>query len=535
MSRHTANQSRSKRIFSLLCGLVLLLANCSAQPAAPTPLPAPSAGPAADVQIRFDPSQSHAISPLIYGLSHAPPEVLAELRLGLNSWGGNPNTRYNWRDGNAWNAGRDWFYMNVEYGHTGEHSASDELIASSLAAGAEVRVALPTLGWVAKNNDNTVCSFPKPDGSCGDAEQASCQKPGAIADPNRANLPSDVNSIREWVQQMVKQQGFRVRFFAMDNEPELWGYTHYDVHPTCTTYDEILAKYLEYATMVREEAPESELLGPVTCCWYYYWNSAAGTLDKLKHGNQEFLPWFLDQVRAHDEQYGKRTLDVLDIHFYPEGVFNADTDPATVAHRLRSTRSLWDRTYTDESWIEQPIYLIPRMKELIDAHYPGTQLGISEWNWGAEEHISGALAIADVLGILGRENVYLASYWTFPKLHSPGFYAFKLYTNYDGQGGHFGDTAIAATSSLPDDLAVYAARDSRQALVTIMLINKNTGEERTAALDLQTIGAASEVTIYRYSEAHPDGIISETIDLGTSSTITLPAASITLVVTKASQ
>ena len=34
-------------------------------------------------------------------------------------------------------------------------------------------------------------------------------------------------------------------FIAMDNEPELWGHTHYDVHPACPTYEEILDKYLD--------------------------------------------------------------------------------------------------------------------------------------------------------------------------------------------------------------------------------------------------------------------------------------------------
>ena len=33
----------------------------------------------------------------------------------------------------------------------------------------------------------------------------------------------------------------------MDNEPELWGHTHYDVHPACPTYEEILDRYLTYA------------------------------------------------------------------------------------------------------------------------------------------------------------------------------------------------------------------------------------------------------------------------------------------------
>ncbi len=138
------------------------------------------------------------------------------------------------------------------------------------------------------------------------------------------------------------EQGFKVRFIAMDNEPELWGYTHYDVHPDCTTYQEILDKYLEYATAVRAVAPDAELTGPVTCCWYFYWNSAAGAADKQKHGGQDFLPWFLDQVRQHDQTAGQQTLNVLDIHYYPEGLYNQKVDPETSAHRLRSTRSLWD-------------------------------------------------------------------------------------------------------------------------------------------------------------------------------------------------
>jgi hypothetical protein len=104
-----------------------------------------------------------------------------------------------------------------------------------------------------------------------------------------------------------------------------------------------------------------------------------------------------------------RTLDVLDIHYYPEGLYNEDAAPATAAHRLRSTRSLWDKTYVDQSWIGEPVNLISRMKELLVEHYPGTQLGISEWNWGADKTINGALAIADVLGIFGREDLYLAS------------------------------------------------------------------------------------------------------------------------------
>ena len=55
---------------------------------------------------------------------------------------------------------------------------------------------------------------------------------------------------------MVVDQGLDIKFIAMDNEPELWGTTHYDVHPACSTYEEILDKYLTYATAVRAVAAE---------------------------------------------------------------------------------------------------------------------------------------------------------------------------------------------------------------------------------------------------------------------------------------
>jgi hypothetical protein len=260
---------------------------------------------------------------------------------------------------------------------------------------------------------------------------------------------------------IFETQGYDLRFVAMDNEPELWGYTHYDVHPECTTYKEILEKYLEYATVVREVAPKVEIAGPVTCCWWYYWNSAAGTVDKLANGNKHFLPWFLENVRKHDERNDIKTIDVLDIHYYQEGVYNQEVDEDTAALRLRSTRSLWDANYVDESWINQPIRLIPLMKEIIEENYPGLKLGISEWNWGADQHMNGALAIADVLGIFGREDLYYASYWTHPPIDNPGFFAFKMYTNYDDQGSRFGDTSVWSQSSDDSVISSYAALDSK--------------------------------------------------------------------------
>ena len=61
----------------------------------------------------------------------------------------------------------------------------------------------------------------------------------------------------------------------------------------------------------------------------------------------------------------------------------------------------------NESWIADKVQLIPRMKTWVATNYPGTKTGITEYNWGAEGHMNGALAQADIFGIFGREGLDL--------------------------------------------------------------------------------------------------------------------------------
>jgi len=507
----------------------LLAAPSTARPRATMP-PTATVSPAA-FQVQVDVTRAvHPISPLIYGLGGSSPETLKALRPALLSWGGNPSTRYNWRHGHAWNAGRDWFYRNGNYGYTGA-SASDDFVEAAMGLGSSARLTVPTLGWVAKNDNNDTCSFPLPGGGCGDADGASCENPGPVADRRRANVASDETSIAAWMRHLIVDRGYAVPIVALDNEPELWGYTHYDVHPTCTTYDEILQKHLSYAAAIRAVAPEVELAGPNTCCWHFYWNSAAGAEDRALHGGAAFLPWFLDAVRAHDEASGMRTLDVLDVHYYPEGLYNDNVDDATAAHRLRSTRSLWDPGYVDESWIDSPVMLIPRLKRLLEEHYPGTRLGLGEWNWGAEGTLNGALAIADVLGIFGREALYYAAYWHEPPVGSPGFFAFKAYTNYDDQGGGFGDVSVWSQSDDSNVVSSYAALDSATGELHVMLVHKQPDHPIDIVLDPGSFEPAPPVRQYRLAGPEADRLAFTPLELDPDHPgVTLPPYSLTLLV-----
>jgi hypothetical protein len=209
-----------------------------------------------------------------------------------------------------------------------------------------------------------------------------------------------------------------------------------------------------------------------------------GATDSAANG--DFIEWWLGQMKAAEATAGKRLVDVLDLHWYPEAtgggnrITNGGTSAAEVAAREQAPRSLWDSTYVETSWITQDstngqgINLIPRMKTKIQNKYPGTGLSFTEWNYGAGADISGAVASADVLGIFGRDGVTMATLWP---LDSEVFTyaAFDAFRNYDGNGKTFGDTSVsAATDDVPDS-SVYASLDATNpARVVLVAINKAT-------------------------------------------------------------
>ncbi|HEX8968772.1 MAG TPA: glycoside hydrolase family 44 protein [Chloroflexota bacterium] len=489
--------------------------------------------PPSSVTLTIDPTHVlRPISPLIYGVAHAGPDELVALGASLNRWGGNPNTRYNWEIGYAWNAARDYEFRNYGQDQSSPaqtDSSSDRFVAANREVGVETELTVPAIGWVARNGDKQTRSVGVPD--AGGPPRSATSEAIVGYDPTdnrqRTSVPSfarkgapfadppDLTDGRvyqdEWIHHLVAQFGLAdrggVRYYAVDNEPDLWSSTHTDVHPVQTSYDDVLATFLDYATAIKSVDPGAKIAGPTLSGWTGYLYSARDRgadnyrthADRLAHGDTPFLPWWLAQVRAHDQQLGQRSLDVLDVHYYPQasGVFSAADDPQTRGLRLRSTRALWDSSYVDESWIGEPVRLIPRLREWIEQYYPGTQLAIGEWSWGGEQSMSGALAVADVLGIFGREGVDLATYWTFPPLKTPTAQAFAMYTHYDARGDAFGDRAIAASADASADyVTTYASLDSASGDVVVVVINKRADADLPATIHLNGVSVSS-AQVYR--------------------------------------
>ena len=119
--------------------------------------------------------------------------------------------------------------------------------------------------------------------------------------------------------------------------------------------------------------------------WAGYVN-LQGATDSAADG--DFIEWWLTQMAQAEQTAGKRLVDDLDLHWYPEAtgggnrITDNGTSAAEVAAREQAPRSLWDSTYTETSWITQdstmgPIDLIPRMMGKIASKYPGTHLSFT--------------------------------------------------------------------------------------------------------------------------------------------------------------
>lgn len=514
---------------------------------------------AAQTVIDVDPAANrHHINPQVYGVAFASPAQLSDLNVPLNRWGGNATTRYNWQV-NADNRAGDWYFESIAYGSAVPGEGPDTFIAQSRSGGAEPMMTIPTVGWVAKvgPNRSKLASFSIAKyGAQQDADWQwfpdagnGVRTSGTFVtgnDPGDANAPASDVFQQGWFQHLVSRWGTAnsggLRYYILDNEPSIWFATHRDVHPVGPTMDEMFAKTRDYALRIKGVDPQAQVVGPEEWGWsgYFYsgfdqqWGALHGwdnLPDRAAHANWDYVPWLLDQLRQHQQTTGQRLLDVFTLHYYPQGgEFGNDVSAAMQGRRNRSTRSLWDPAYVDETWIGTTVNLIPRMKQWVASYYPRTRIGITEYNWGAEGHMNGATTQADVLGIFGREGLDMAARWTTPDAATPTYKAIKMYRNYDGQRSAFGETSVLARVPNPDLLSAFAAQRRRDGAITVMVVNKAASGSTAVSLRLVNALPSGSAQVWQLGASNAITRLADVPVVAGAVNTTLSAPSVTLFV-----
>lgn len=506
----------------------------------PRPALTPGNPGTADVQIEIrSDSDVHPISPLIYGTSH--PEAGAQTPYGLLRSGGNRMTAYNWET-NASNAGSDYFFQNDDNLSSSNTpgAALGSTLSGAKALGGTAMLTIPIVDYVAgdKLGGGDVRNS-GPDYLQTRFKQNRADKGAELSttpDVNDAFVNED--EFVNWVKNVGAADGPPV-LFSLDNEPDLWSFTHAPIHPDPVTYDEVCTRNATYATMVKRVWPEAKVTGFVSYGFAGF-VSLQDAPDAAGKGN--FIDYYLEQMKAAEASAGHRVVDYLDLHWYPEAtgggvrIIGTDTSPESVAARVQAPRSLWDTTYEETSWIVtdvlgEPLRLIPRVKEQIAAHYPGTGLALTEWNYGGGQDISGGVAVADVLGILGSQGVDIASYWALGN-ESFANAAFRAYRNFDGANGAFGDTSIHAASSDVPTATVYASTDSTNPdRVVTVLINKATSV-KTAGITIAHPSSFASLAVYTLTSASANVVAGAAVPAAAQNAFlyTMPALSVSVLV-----
>ncbi len=474
------------------------------------------------------------ISPYIYG-SNENDWAKSGKYLTFGRQGGNRMTAYNWEN-NASNAGGDWHNQNDDFlgGGNTPGEVPRKAVADALDNQKTFLVTVPLLGYVAADKfaDGDVNKTPN---YLEKRFRKSLPKKGA-----KFQYPPDLTDDSVYQDEFVwwLEKAFPVRsetshiWYSLDNEPDIWSGTHSRIHPQKGTYAEIVQKSVSMAKAIKAVAPKTLIFGPAS----YGWAGYTHFQDAPDANGRDFLETYLSEMQEASKDAGKRLVDVLDLHWYPEArgdnkrIVEPDSTPGIAKARMQATRSLWDPTYVEDSWITQslgnkPINLIPLIMSKIAKSSPGTKLAFTEYQYGGQNHISGAIAQADTLGIFGREGVYAAALWPYAGEAAFVHAGFDAFRNYDGNGAQFGDVALGATSSDPAHVSIYASKFSHKNGKVVLVIVNQYGGARSCQLSMASPG--KQTRQYSVTQESPKIHIQHFADLkDTGFALNLPAMSV---------
>jgi len=442
-----------------------------------------------------------AISPYIYGTN--------QLMSGGENWcsmrlGGNRLTGYNWEN-NASNAGSDYFHTSDNYlpsvfGVPGDSSNVPGIVVEAFYRQAQAFNAYPLVtlqmaGFVARDKNGVV-----------DSSQTAPSFRWAYVKPSKGaplSLVPDTSDTSVYMDEFVNflvhtygtaASGTGIKGYDLDNEPALWQSTHPRIHPLQPTCRELIQKSITLSRSIKTIDPSAEVFGPVEYGFAGYLNfQSAPDWNSVSAGKTYswYLDYYLDQMKLASDTSGRRLLDVLDLHWYPEAqgsdgnriTLLSATSASDIQARVQAPRTLWDSHYKEISWIAQyyPSFLplIPKLVQSIKKYYPGTKVGFTEFEYGGEGDISGALAVDDVLGIFGKYGIYFATYWEGGSQTPYISAAYKMYRNYDGNNSTFADMSVPTRTGDSVNTSIYGSIKQAGNEVHLIVLNKNPGQAVT--------------------------------------------------------
>ena len=321
----------------------------------------------------------------------------------------------------------------------------------------------------------------------------------------------------EQAAQMVRyaniERQYNIQYWGIGNEPTLYDG---ELKNKGEAYDtaRFNKEWRTFAEAMKKVDPNIKLVGAEINQFSY--DSSADMTTNFGERDEQ---WFVDFLKANGD-----LVDIVSFHRYPFPRSNTSGPPSVDELRLNAQE--WDK-------------IIMHARELIH-QYTGRDIpiAVTEFNSAYDKSVSGeatpdshynAIWVADVLGRMIKNGVFMANHWTLTSKGGsggwglvgayevyPSYYVYQLYKM-------FGNELIYASSD-DLDLSIYAARRTDGAL-TIIVINLS-ATEKTKAIRIE---AQSQVQaeVWLFDASHKGENIGES-DI--SNGISVPAQSMTLFV-----
>lgn len=527
--------------------------------------------PAVDVTITIDPTKTKPISPWIYGTNFYSGNTSPQPHFTVDRAGGNRWTAYNWEN-NFSNAGSDYIYSNDNYlcstgcNATIPAEAVRSFIAADQTSGLASLVTFQLQGLVSADGNGPVST----------TNPSDMTRFKTVVDKKSTKDPAPFTTTPPTTDAYVYMDEFawtldqkftgmnifgtspaHPTFISLDNEPDLWNSTHLEVQgQTNISSDNFVAKTVTLSKALKDlkaqfptQFSNIVIFGPVNYGFngIYSWQGDP-TLSPTPNGSNWFADKYIAGIKSASTTYGTPLVDVYDFHWYSEAtdgttrvinITGASLTDAQVQAIVQSPRSLWDPTFTENSWITNavlhaPIQILTRLQAKIAVENPGMKIAITEYENGGFNHIAGTIAQADNLGIFGSGGVFAANFWPPNGTYSYTLGGFRAFRGFDGANADFGDTSLQSTSNDVASVAVYASLDSSApGRVVFVAINRSNAAKVTAINGQALSGTAH---LYQMTAASAAGqSVVQPVSLGTMAvsgatlTLTLPAYSVTTI------
>jgi len=271
----------------------------------------------------------------------------------------------------------------------------------------------------------------------------------------------------------------RIKYWNMDNEPEIWSGTHDDVMKTQCSAEEFMQLYFKVAKAARAQYPDIKLVGPVPANEWQWFQWGNGITSGGKH--YPWLEYFIKRIAEEEKATGIKLLDVLDIHFYPGETNAAD---CVQLHRI-----FFDRTYAypgyngvrtlNGGWDNiNKEYIFGRCNDWLNQYIGvnhGVTFGLTEIDIKPTDPNVVAVWYASTMGEFMKQGVEIFTPWSWKVGMWETLHLFSRYNQ---------ENYVQASSQNETLVSAYPTINNSKDSMTVILVNRSLTAKNTVNLNL---------------------------------------------------